>query len=116
MSQQDCLFCKIVGGDLSADIVYESDSLIAFRDINPVAPTHILLIPRRHIATMNDLQDGDEALAGELFATAANIAADEGLSEDGYRVVMNCNEAAGQSVFHIHLHLLGGRQMTWPPG
>jgi histidine triad (HIT) family protein len=116
MSQQDCLFCKIVGGDLSADIVYESDSLIAFRDINPVAPTHILLIPRRHIATMNDLQDGDAALVGELFATAANIAADEGLSEDGYRVVMNCNEAAGQSVFHIHLHLLGGRQMTWPPG
>jgi histidine triad (HIT) family protein len=116
MSQQDCLFCKIVGEDLSADIVYESDSLIAFRDINPVAPTHILLIPRRHIATMNDLQDGDAALVGELFATAANIAADEGLSEDGYRVVMNCNEAAGQSVFHIHLHLLGGRQMTWPPG
>jgi histidine triad (HIT) family protein len=116
MSQQDCLFCKIVGGDLSADIVYESDSLIAFRDINPVAPTHILLIPRRHIATMNELQDGDAALVGELFATAANIAADEGLSEDGYRVVMNCNEAAGQSVFHIHLHLLGGRQMTWPPG
>ena len=116
MSQQDCLFCKIVGGDLSADIVYENESLVAFRDINPVAPTHILLIPRRHIATMNDLQDGDTSLAGELFATAANIAADEGLAEDGYRVVMNCNEAAGQSVFHIHLHLLGGRPMTWPPG
>jgi histidine triad (HIT) family protein len=116
MSQQDCLFCKIVGGDLSADIIYENDSLIAFRDINPVAPTHILLIPRRHIATMNDLQDGDAALAGELFATAADIAADEGLADDGYRVVMNCNEAAGQSVFHIHLHLLGGRPMSWPPG
>jgi histidine triad (HIT) family protein len=116
MSVQDCLFCKIVDGGLAADIVYENDSLIAFRDINPKAPTHILLIPRRHIATMNDLQAGDESLAGELFITAARIAADEGLAEDGYRVVMNCNEAAGQSVFHIHLHLMGGRTMTWPPG
>jgi histidine triad (HIT) family protein len=116
MGEQDCLFCKIVEGNLSADIVYENDSLIAFRDINPKAPTHILLIPRRHVATMNDLQDGDETLAGELFLTAARIAADEGLAEDGYRVVMNCNEAAGQSVFHIHLHLMGGRTMTWPPG
>jgi histidine triad (HIT) family protein len=116
MSQKDCLFCKIVDGDIPADIVYENDSLVAFRDIAPKAPTHILLIPRRHIATMNDLQDGDASLAGELFVTAANIAADEGLADDGYRVVMNCNEAAGQSVFHIHLHLLGGRRMSWPPG
>ena len=116
MSVQDCLFCRIVDGGLAADIVYENDSLIAFRDIDPKAPTHILLIPRRHIATMNDLQAGDEPLAGELFTTAARIAADEGLAEDGYRVVMNCNEAAGQSVFHIHLHLMGGRPMTWPPG
>lgn len=116
MSVQDCLFCRIVDGGLAADIVYENDSLIAFRDIDPKAPTHILLIPRRHIATMNDLQAGDESLAGELFTTAARIAADEGLAEDGYRVVMNCNEAAGQSVFHIHLHLMGGRRMTWPPG
>ena len=116
MSQKDCLFCKVVDGDLPADIVYENDSLIAFRDIAPKAPTHILLIPRRHIATMNDLQESDISLAGELFTTAAQIAADEGLAEDGYRVVMNCNEAAGQSVFHIHLHLLGGRPMSWPPG
>lgn len=116
MSEKDCLFCKIVDGDLSADIVYENDSLVAFRDINAKAPTHILLIPRRHIATMNDLQEGDIALTGELLTTAARIAADEGLAEDGYRVVMNCNEAAGQSVFHIHLHLMGGRPMTWPPG
>jgi histidine triad (HIT) family protein len=116
MSVQDCLFCKIVDGGLPADIVYENDSLIAFRDINPKAPTHILLIPRRHVATMNDLQDGDESLVGDLFITAARIAADEGLADDGYRVVMNCNEAAGQSVFHIHLHLMGGRAMTWPPG
>jgi len=116
MSDTDCLFCKIVDGDLPADIVYENDSLIAFRDVNPKAPTHILLIPRRHIATMNDLQGDDKGLAGELFVTAAQLAADEGLADDGYRVVMNCNEAAGQSVFHIHLHLMGGRKMTWPPG
>lgn len=116
MNQKDCLFCRIVDGDLPADIVFEDDTLIAFRDINAKAPTHILLIPRRHIATMNDLQNGDESLAGELFITAARIAADEGLAKDGYRVVMNCNEAAGQSVFHIHLHLMGGRRMGWPPG
>jgi len=116
MSQKDCLFCKIVDGNLPADIVYENDTLVAFRDINAKAPTHILLIPRRHIATMNDLQNGDESLAGELFLTAAKIAADEGLADDGYRVIMNCNEAAGQSVFHIHLHLMGGRRMGWPPG
>jgi histidine triad (HIT) family protein len=116
MSEQDCLFCRIVDGNLPADIVYENGSLIAFRDINPGAPTHILLIPRRHISTMNDLQDSDTSLAGEMFVTAARIAADEGLAEDGYRVVMNCNEAAGQSVFHIHLHLMGGRMMSWPPG
>jgi histidine triad (HIT) family protein len=116
MSEKDCLFCRIVGGDLAADVVYQNDTIVAFRDINAKAPTHILLIPRRHIATMNDLQNGDESLAGELFVTAAKIAADEGLADDGYRVVMNCNEAAGQSVFHIHLHLLGGRQMGWPPG
>jgi histidine triad (HIT) family protein len=103
MSENDCLFCRIVDGNLSADIVYENDSLIAFRDIN-------------HIATMNDLEDGDKALVGELFVAAARIAADEGLADDGYRVVMNCNAAAGQSVFHIHLHLMGGRLMTWPPG
>lgn len=116
MSQKDCLFCKIVDGDLPAEIVYENDTLVAFRDINAKAPTHILLIPRRHIATMNDLQNGDGPLAGELLVTAARIAADEGLADDGYRVVMNCNEAAGQSVFHIHLHLMGGRPMSWPPG
>ena len=116
MSDKDFLFCKIVDGDLAADIVYENDSLIAFRDINAKAPTHILLIPRRHIATMNDLQDDDKDLAGELFVTAAKLAADEGLADEGYRVVINCNEASGQSVYHIHLHLMGGRKMSWPPG
>ena len=116
MSEKDCLFCKIIDGEVPADVIYEDETLIAFRDINPKAPTHVLLIPRRHIATMNDLQESDVSVAGELFTTAAKIAADEGLAEDGYRVVMNCNEAAGQSVFHIHLHLLGGRRMSWPPG
>ena len=116
MSENDCLFCKIVAGEIPADVIFESETAIAFRDINPQAPTHVLIIPRRHIATINDLQDGDEATVGDLFLVAAKIAADEGIAEDGYRVVMNCNEGAGQSVFHIHLHLLGGRPMGWPPG
>jgi histidine triad (HIT) family protein len=116
MSEQDCLFCKIVAGEIPADIVWESDSALAFRDINPQAPTHVLVIPRRHIATINDLDDGDRGTIGDLFIAAKAIVAEEGLAEDGYRVVMNCNAAAGQTVFHIHLHLLGGRQMTWPPG
>lgn len=112
----DCLFCKIVDGDIPAELVYESETALAFRDINPKAPTHVLIIPRRHISTINDLEAGDEALVGSLFSAARQIAADEGLADDGYRVVMNCNEAAGQSVFHIHLHLLGGRVLGWPPG
>jgi histidine triad (HIT) family protein len=116
MNENDCLFCKIVAGELPADIVVESEGAVAFRDISPKAPTHVLIIPKRHIATINDLADGDEETVGELFRVAARIAADEGLADDGYRVVMNCNEAAGQTVFHIHLHLLGGRPMTWPPG
>mgnify|MGYP001554979706 CR=1 FL=1 len=112
----DCLFCKILAGDIPADIIYESESAIAFRDINPQAPTHVLIIPRRHIATINDLEEGDKDTIGDLYLVAKAIAADEGLSEPGYRVVMNCNAGAGQSVFHIHLHLLGGRGLRWPPG
>jgi len=112
----DCLFCKIVGGEIPADIVFQSDAAIAFRDINPQAPTHILIIPRRHISTINDVTDDDAPLVGSLFAAAREIAAQEGLADDGYRVVMNCGEGAGQSVFHIHLHLLGGRALNWPPG
>lgn len=112
----DCLFCRIVEGDIPADIVFESETALAFRDINPKAPTHVLIIPRRHVSTINDIEPGDEALVGSLFSAARRIAADEGLAEDGYRAVMNCNEAGGQSVFHIHLHLLGGRQLNWPPG
>ena len=116
MTDTDCLFCKIVAGDIAADIVYESDTAIAFRDLNPQAPTHVLIVPRQHIATINDIDDEHQALVGSLFTAAKSIAANEGLSDDGYRVVMNCNEAAGQTVFHIHLHLLGGRTFTWPPG
>ena len=116
MSEQDCLFCKIVAGEIPGEIVFESDSAIAFRDINPQAPTHVLVIPRRHIATINDLEEEDRSLVGDLYLAAKAIAAEEGIAESGYRAVMNCNEGAGQSVFHIHLHVLGGRGLAWPPG
>ncbi len=110
----DCLFCKIASGDIDADIVHEDDEVVAFRDIAPQAPHHILVIPRRHIATINEVDDAP--LAGRLLTTAWQIAADLGVAEDGYRLVMNCNAHGGQTVFHIHLHLLAGRQMGWPPG
>ncbi len=112
----DCLFCKIATGEMSTDLVYEDDEFVAFRDINPQAPTHVLVIPRRHIATLNDLDQEDSDLAGKLMLAAKAIAAQEGIAEDGYRAVINCNAGGGQAVYHIHLHLLGGRQMTWPPG
>jgi histidine triad (HIT) family protein len=112
----DCIFCKIVAGEIPADLVYEDDAVIAFRDLNPQAPTHVLVIPRRHIATLNDLGPEDADIMGRLFLAAREIAAREGFAEAGYRTVVNCNEAGGQSVFHIHLHLLGGRMMHWPPG
>ena len=116
MPNSNCLFCKILNGDIPADIVYESETAIAFRDINPQAPTHVLIIPRKHIATINDITDEDQALVGSLYSAAREIASAEGFAEEGYRAVMNCNEGAGQTVFHIHLHLLGGRALTWPPG
>ena len=112
----DCLFCKIIGGEIPSNVVFENKDVLAFRDISPQAPTHILIIPRRHISTINDIGADDRELVGSLFTAAKEIAAAEGLSEDGYRVVMNCGEGAGQSVFHIHLHLLGGRGLGWPPG
>lgn len=111
----DCLFCKIVAGEIPADIVHESEDAVAFRDINAQAPTHVLVIPRKHIATINDIATEDEGLVGSLFSAAREIARAEGIADDGYRVVMNCNESAGQSVFHIHLHVLGGKPMGWPP-
>lgn len=112
----DCLFCKILDGEIPAEIIHESDTTIAFRDINPQAPTHVLVIPRRHISTINDLDEKDAELVGEMYLAAKAIAADEGVADLGYRAVMNCNEGAGQSVFHIHLHVLGGRPLDWPPG
>lgn len=114
--EHNCLFCKILAGEIPADIIFESDTAIAFRDINPQAPQHVLIIPRKHVATINDIAPEDEAIVGSLYSAARAIAAQEGIADEGYRTVMNCNEAAGQTVFHLHLHLLGGRQLRWPPG
>ena len=112
----DCLFCKIVSGEISTDFVYKDENVIAFRDINPQAPTHILIIPRNHIETLNDINQSHGKLLGAMQLTASYLAKEEGISEKGFRTVFNCNRAAGQTVFHIHLHLLGGRSMGWPPG
>lgn len=110
----DCLFCKIAAGSIPAKLVYQDEQLVAFRDINPVAPTHILLIPRQHIASLDDAQDA--AQLGALLLAAGRLAREEGLAETGYRVVTNTGPNAGQSVAHLHLHLIGGRAMSWPPG
>ncbi|HEX5057671.1 MAG TPA: histidine triad nucleotide-binding protein [Gammaproteobacteria bacterium] len=112
----DTIFSKIIRREIPADIVYEDGEVLAFRDINPQAPTHVLIIPKKVIPTVNDLKEADAALVGKLVLTAQKIAAEQGLSEDGYRLVINCNTRAGQTVYHLHLHLLGGRQMKWPPG
>ena len=112
----DDLFVKIVNREIPANIVYETDEILAFRDVNPQAPVHVLIIPKERIATMNDLKEQHEKMLGKLFLAAAEIAREEGIADEGYRVVMNCNQAGGQAVYHIHLHLLGGRQMSWPPG
>jgi histidine triad (HIT) family protein len=110
------LFLKIISREIPADIVYENNDVLAFRDVNPQAPLHVLIIPKVHIRTINDIQPQNAELFGKLFLAARDIAAQQGVEEDGYRVVMNCNSAAGQTVFHVHLHLLGGRQLGWPPG
>lgn len=110
------LFLKIIDREILADIIYEDDTVLAFRDINPQAPLHVLVIPKKHLRTLNDVRDEDEEILGRLLNVARKIAREEGVADDGYRVVMNCNEGAGQTVFHIHLHLLGGRQFSWPPG
>src|SRR3954454_15452498 len=112
----DCLFCQIITHEIPASIVYEDDRVLAFNDINPQAPTHVLVVPKRHIASLDDLAVDDDHLAGELVRRAAAIARDRGISAGGYRTVFNTNRDAGQTVFHIHLHLLGGRTMKWPPG
>ena len=112
----DCLFCKMVSGEIQPDVVYEDDQVLAFRDVNPQAPLHVLVIPKTHIATTNDLDESNADIVARMTLAAKHIAAEEGVAESGYRMVMNCNPGAGQSVYHIHLHVLGGRPMTWPPG
>jgi histidine triad (HIT) family protein len=110
----NCLFCKMVTGQIKPDVVYEDEKILAFRDSNPQAPVHILVIPKVHVATLNELDD--PLLAAQLLQTVAVIAKQQGLADNGYRTVVNCNKHAGQEVYHLHLHLLGGRQMYWPPG
>lgn len=112
----DTIFSKIIAGEIDADIVYEDDVVLAFRDINPQAPTHVLVIPREPVATINDLQPEHAEVVGRMYLAAAKVARQEGIADSGYRTVMNCNADGGQTVYHIHLHVLGGRQLTWPPG
>jgi histidine triad (HIT) family protein len=111
-----CIFCKIANGDIPAEVVYEDDQVMAFRDLNPQAPLHVLVIPRKHISTINDITSEDAELLGRLYLAAREVAKEAGLAERGYRTVMNCNSEAGQSVYHLHLHVLAGRAMQWPPG
>lgn len=112
----ECIFCKIAEGKIPANIIYRDTDAVAFEDINPQAPIHVLVIPRKHISTSLDLRDEDNAIVGRLFQAANTVAEQKGIAERGFRIVMNCNREAGQTVFHIHLHVLGGRVMQWPPG
>ncbi|MDP0560807.1 MAG: histidine triad nucleotide-binding protein [Candidatus Endonucleobacter sp. (ex Gigantidas childressi)] len=111
-----CLFCRMVEGEIPTDKVFEDDDVLAFKDINPAAPCHVLIIPKKHINTLNDVAPEDQLLMGKIMLTAFRLVNELGIADDGYRVVMNCNSQGGQSVYHIHLHLLGGRQLQWPPG
>ncbi|MBN1459620.1 MAG: histidine triad nucleotide-binding protein [Armatimonadetes bacterium] len=112
----DCLFCRISSGELESSIVHQDDVVVAFRDINPQAPTHIVLIPRKHIPSLSHIANIDDGIVGHIIRIAAMIAQTEGIADDGYRLVANCGPAAGQSVDHLHFHLLGGRNLSWPPG
>jgi len=112
----DCLFCRIARKEIAANIVYDDRQVVAFEDLHPQAPTHTLVIPKTHFATLNDVGAEQEALLGHMMLVATRVAKDKGLHADGYRLVANCLESAGQSVFHVHLHLLGGRRFSWPPG
>ncbi|MFN3487326.1 MAG: histidine triad nucleotide-binding protein [Planctomycetota bacterium] len=112
----DCLFCKIAARQVKAEVVRETEDLVAFRDIRPQAPTHVLVVPKRHVSTLNELSEADAPLIGRMFLLAKEIARAERIDQTGYRTVFNVNRDAGQTVFHIHLHLLGGRTMSWPPG
>ena len=112
----DCIFCKIVTQEIPATIIYEDNLVMAFDDLHPQAPVHKLIIPKAHIATVNDLDEGHQLLIGHMVLTAQTLAKELNIAEDGYRLVLNCNPQGGQEVYHIHAHLLGGRTMTWPPG
>lgn len=112
----DCLFCKMARGEIKPDILYEDDEVLAFTDINPQAPVHFLVIPKQHITTLNDLEPENAELVGRMYLAVKQVAADKGIADGGYRTVMNCNPDAGQTVWHVHVHVLGGRAMTWPPG
>lgn len=112
----DCLFCKIVAGDIPSAKVYEDDKVYAFRDIEPQAPVHILIIPKEHISSANELTEENASIVGHIFAVAAKIAKDEGIADGGYRIVNNCGQDGGQTVGHLHFHMLGGRSLAWPPG
>ena len=116
VDMSDCLFCKIVSGEISCDKLYENDKLVAFRDIDPKAPTHILVIPKKHIRSINELEISDQNLAGELLLAAKEIASIENIESSGYRTIFNTNSDGGQTVYHIHMHVMGGRQLHWPPG
>ncbi|MGE4357154.1 MAG: histidine triad nucleotide-binding protein [Candidatus Omnitrophota bacterium] len=113
---KDCIFCKIINREISASIVYSDKEIIAFNDINPQAPVHIIIIPRKHIEKISDITEGDSELMGKLVLVAQRLAKEKNISDSGYRLVFNCNRDAGQTIFHIHLHLLGGRKFSWPPG
>ncbi|MCK8826975.1 histidine triad nucleotide-binding protein [Natroniella acetigena] len=113
---EDCIFCQMIAGEMDSEIVYEDEEVIAFKDIEPQAPVHFLIIPKKHIPTLLDLQEGDKELVGHIYQVAAQLAQQEGIAEDGFRIVSNCKEAGGQTVYHIHYHLLGGRNLQWPPG
>lgn len=115
-SMENCIFCKIARGEIKTDAVYENDRIIAFKDLNPASPVHILIIPKVHISGVMALEDADKGLVGEIFLVARSLAEEFGIAEDGFRVVVNSGESAGQSVLHLHFHLLGGRKLGWPPG
>ena len=112
----DCLFCKIINGEIPSEKVYEDEFVYAFNDISPTAPVHVLIVPKKHISTINDIKEEDVNLIGRIYIAAKKIAKEKGIAEDGYRVVTNCNKNAGQTVFHIHYHLIGGRELGWPAG
>ena len=112
----ECLFCRIAAGEIPAKIVFRDEKAVAFEDINPQAPVHVIIIPKKHIPTLLDLTDEDQSIMGYLYVVANHIAADKSLTESGFRLVANCKESAGQEVFHVHIHMLGGREFGWPPG